>query len=250
MTVRLVRAGARGGARAVAVRPLPVELPPARPGDEAALTGALRRRGRAPGPARARLRVGRPRARPLDGPRARALRGPRRPAAERGARGDAGDGAGAAPPGRLARRLPPGALPARRARRRGHPRRDVRDRDHLGPASTTSCATVRGARARGAGRRRASSPAASRTSIPTARRPTSRCSRPARRGDELEQWDEIKAAVSEAILAGGRHDHAPPRRRPRPPALVRPPAPRPVRRRAARGEGRARPRRASSTRAC
>ena len=34
---------------------------------------------------------------------------------------------------------------------------------------------------------------------------------PARRGDELEQWDEIKAAVSEALIAGGgsiTHHHA------------------------------------------
>ena len=40
--------------------------------------------------------------------------------------------------------------------------------------------------------------AGSRTSIPTARRPTSRSWRPAPRGAELEQWDEIKAAASEA----------------------------------------------------
>ena len=34
---------------------------------------------------------------------------------------------------------------------------------------------------------------------------------PARRGDELAQWDEVKAAISEAILAGGgtiTHHHA------------------------------------------
>jgi alkyldihydroxyacetonephosphate synthase len=34
---------------------------------------------------------------------------------------------------------------------------------------------------------------------------------PARRGDELAQWDELKAAASEAILAGGgtiTHHHA------------------------------------------
>ena len=64
---------------------------------------------------------------------------------------------------------------------------------------------------------------------------------PARRGSELEQWDEIKAAASEAIIAGGRHDHPPPRGRARPPALVRPPAPGPLRGRAAGGQGGARP---------
>ncbi len=41
---------------------------------------------------------------------------------------------------------------------------------------------------------------------------------------------------------GGRHDHPPPRRRPRTPALVRPPAARAVRAGAARGQGRAGPR--------
>ncbi len=61
---------------------------------------------------------------------------------------------------------------------------------------------------------------------------------PARRGEELDQWAEMKAAASEAILAGGRDDHAPSCGRPRPPALVRPPAAGPVRGGAARGEGR------------
>jgi alkyldihydroxyacetonephosphate synthase len=34
---------------------------------------------------------------------------------------------------------------------------------------------------------------------------------PARRGDELAQWDEVKAAISEVVLAGGgtiTHHHA------------------------------------------
>ena len=64
---------------------------------------------------------------------------------------------------------------------------------------------------------------------------------PAKRGGEVEQWDEIKAAASDAVIDRRRHDHPPPRGRPRPPALVRPPAPGPVRRRAARGEGGGRP---------
>ena len=52
---------------------------------------------------------------------------------------------------------------------------------------------------------------ASRTSIRTARRPTTRCCAPAQRGGEVEQWDEIKAAVSETVIeAGGTitHHHA------------------------------------------
>ena len=73
---------------------------------------------------------------------------------------------------------------------------------------------------------------------------------PARRGVELEQWDEVKAAASEAIDGRRRHDHPPPRGRARPPALVRPPAPRAVRRGAAGGQGGGRPARASSTPAC
>ena len=63
----------------------------------------------------------------------------------------------------------------------------------------------------------------------------------ARRGDEVEQWDEIKAAVSETLIDARRDDHPPPRRRPRPPALVRPPAPGPLRGRAAGRQARARP---------
>ena len=59
---------------------------------------------------------------------------------------------------------------------------------------------------------------------------------PARRGEELEQWAELKLAASEAIVGCGRHHHAPPRGRPRPQAVVRPPASRPVRLSSARRE--------------
>ena len=55
---------------------------------------------------------------------------------------------------------------------------------------------------------------------------------PARRGDEEEQWAAVKRAAAAAIARGGRHDHAPPRGRPRPPRRLRPPAARAVRRRA------------------
>ena len=72
---------------------------------------------------------------------------------------------------------------------------------------------------------------------------------PAKRGGEVEQWDEIKAAVSETVIESGGHDHPPPRRRARPPPLVRPPAPGSVRRGASRRQGGRRPVAACSTRA-
>ena len=71
---------------------------------------------------------------------------------------------------------------------------------------------------------------------------------PARRGSELEQWAEVKAAASEAVLdAGGTitHHHAV---GPRPPALVRPSAPGAVRAGAARRQGGRGPRRDAQSR--
>ena len=111
--------GAEAVRALVAVGPPPVELPTARPGRG----GAHRRGARRSGPARARVRVRRPRAGPVDGPRARALRRPRRPATREAWRVR----------GHLARCLSSGSLPARHARRGRHPRRDLRDGDHLGP---------------------------------------------------------------------------------------------------------------------
>ena len=112
----------------------------------------------------------------------------------------------------LARGVPARALPARRARRAGRAGRDLRDGDHLGALRRASHAAVtaatRAALARAAAR---GDRAASRTSIPTGRRRTSPCSRPARRGDEVAQWDAIKRAAGDAILAGGgtiTHHHA------------------------------------------
>ena len=92
--------------------------------------------------------------------------------------------------------------------------RHVRDGDHLGSASPRF--VRRGARR--APRRRSprraapgACPAASPTSIPTAPAPYFTVLAPARRGAELEQWDAIKAAASDAIApAGGTitHHHA------------------------------------------
>ena len=64
---------------------------------------------------------------------------------------------------------------------------------------------------------------------------------PGRWGSTVAQWDEIKAAVSEAIDDQRRHHHPPPRGRARPPALVRPAAPRRLRHRAGRRQVGARP---------
>ena len=63
---------------------------------------------------------------------------------------------------------------------------------------------------RGAAGRRGSA-AASPTSTPTAPAPYFTVLAPAVRGGEVEQWDEIKAAVSEALIEGGgtiTHHHA------------------------------------------
>ena len=96
---------------------------------------------------------------------------------------------------------------------------------------------ARGGGARGRAGRTGACTAASPTSTPTAPRPYFTVLAPARRGEEVEQWSAIKRAVSDALIAAGRHDHPPPRRRPRPPAVVRTSAPRAVRRGAARREG-------------
>ena len=64
---------------------------------------------------------------------------------------------------------------------------------------------------------------------------------PARRGEEVEQWAAIKRAGLRGDPRRRRHDHPPSRGRARSPALVRPPAPRAVRRRAARRQGGGRP---------
>ena len=127
----------------------------------------------------------------------------------RRARSAAGGGEGGADAARrrLAQRLPAGALPARHLRRLRRPLRDLRDGDHLGPlrglprdgdgggaARRSPRSATRPPRARA----RRGSAAASPTSTPTGRRPTSRCSPRRVRGGEVEQWDEIKAAAAEA----------------------------------------------------
>ena len=134
---------------------------------------------------------------------------------------------------RLAPRVPRGARTcATRWSRCGVLSRHLRDRDHLGPLRRVPRDRARDARREaGAGARRGAM-----VLLPLhprlPRRPGAllHVLAPARRGSEVEQWDEIKAAVSEVADRRRRHDHPPPRRRPRPPALVRPPAARRVRR--------------------
>ena len=138
--------------------------------------------------------------------------------------GEPGGGEGQGGPGRpcrrLAARLPCRPVPARHPGRGRCPLGHVRDGRSPGIASRSSTHGSwrrRGGRSpRPAARRRTAParpgcPAASRTSIPMARRPTTRCSVPARRGGEVEQWDEVKAAVSDTVIdAGGTitHHHA------------------------------------------
>ena len=178
---------------------------------EASLTE--RRAGRE-GAAGARVRGGERPGRRLDGAGARAVPRPRRRAARAPRRVG----------GRLARRVPARALPARRADRGRRARRDLRDRDHLGPLRAVRGA---GARADGRGARPRGAP-----DLPHHPR------LPGRRGALLHRAGAGPARVGARAVGRGqggrlrrdrgrrRHDHPPPRGRPRPPALVRPPAPR------------------------
>ena len=111
--------------------------------------------------------------------------------------------------GLVARRLPAGAVPARHDGRRGDAGRDVRDRDHLGPLR----------RSRALGARRPPSDALGEGRVtcrlthvyPDGAAPYFTVLAPARRGAELAQWQEVKDAAGEAILAGGgtiTHHHA------------------------------------------
>ena len=119
--------------------------------------------------------------------------------------------------------------------------RDARDRDAVVEPRTpaprrraTRCGRARAARRS----------ATSRTSIEPARRCTSRSSPASSGGEEIDQWRAAKARRVRRDRRGGRHDHPPPRGRR---ATTRPGWPREVGdaglARAARGQGRARPRR-------
>ena len=174
---------------------------------EAQLTSGGRRRARA---ARARLRVGRPR------PRARGWSARSSCAREHGgewddacARGGA-RGRGRAPGARRSCARPTCATPSCAM---GVLSRDLRDRDHLGPLPRLPRDGDRrgagGACARPAAPGR--SPAASPTSTPTARRPTSRSSPPRAAARSSSSGRRSRRAASDAVIAAGgtiTHHHA------------------------------------------
>ena len=175
--LRQLRGRRARGARAVAVRARARELPAARSGRGGDLRGRLGEGGAA----RAGLRVGRPRPRAVDAPRRRAVPRPRRRAARRRAahphrrRRDARGRRR-----RLAQLVHQRALPARRAGLDRHPRRDLRDRDHLGPLRAPARARHDGGAGRaGARLRRGLAHLPLHPRLPRrARRRTTRCSRP------------------------------------------------------------------------
>ena len=202
-----------GRPRAVPVRPLPVQLPPDRPGRG----GADRRRRRLRGAARARLRVAGPRGRAL---LALALEccGDHGGRWER-ARGEA--------PTTAVGSWREAFLRAPYLRDTfvaiGRAVGDVRDRDHVGPVRRAARGGARARRDRGP---RQSCGAGSVTCRFThvypdgpapylhragAGRAAARSSSSGRRSS---------AAASDAVLAARRHDHPPPRGRARPPAVV------------------------------
>ena len=203
-------------------RPLPVELPPARP-----RRGRAHRRGAGrQGAAGARLRVGRPPARRLDGAGARAVRRPRRRAA------------------REARASPraPGATPSSRrptcATRWSPPASSPRPSRPRSPGTASTRSSPRCASAP----RAALGPRGPRDLPPHARLPRRRRAllHGARPGAARLRARAVGRGQGGGVggdRVGRRHDHPPPRRRPRPPPLVRPPAPRAVRRGAAGGQG-------------
>ena len=244
--VRRLRGRRRGGARAVAVGPRPVELPPARrrprrevtaparPSRRCSCSGSSRRTTRSthwmdlaleaardhggePGEVRPSERAGR-----AGGGRRRRL---------------------------LAERVPRGAVSARHVRRPRRPQRHLRDGDHLGPLRGVprhgdggrAARRRRGLR-RGAGR--AGSPRLScrfTHVYPDGPAPYFTVLAPAKRGRRGRAVGRDQGGGLGGADRRRRHDHPPPRRRPRPPALVRPPAPGPLRRRASRREASGRP---------
>ena len=186
---------ARGGARARAVGALPVELPAARPG-----RGRADRRGAGrPGAARARLRVGRPPARRVA--RARALELCRDHGGERASETATATSEGAWRDAFLQAPYLRDTLVA--AGILSETFETAITWDRFDDVRARACASARARRAR----RGHASPAGSRTSTPTARRPTSPCSR--RRG----------AAPSSS--SGTRSRRPPPRRSSAPAARSR-----------------------------
>ena len=111
--------------------------------------------------------------------------------------------------GSLARGVPGRALPARHPDCGRRARRDVRDGDRLGPPRRLRGRGARGHRAALGGEGRV---LCRLTHVyPDGAAPYFTVLAPARRGAELEQWDEVKVAASEAIAGAGgtiTHHHA------------------------------------------
>ena len=197
-------AGARGRARARAVGAAPGELP----ADRRARGGADVRRRRLARAARARLRVGRPSGRRADGGGAGAAAREHGGDWEERAEGARGGAVGAWREAFL--RAP---VPARHVRRDGRALGDVRDGDHVGPLRRLPRGGDGGRRARRCARPAAEAIVTCRFThaYPDGAAPYFTVLAPARRGEELEQWDAIKRAAGDAILAAGgtiTHHHA------------------------------------------
>ena len=212
--------GGAGGSRDLPVRAVPGQLPPAR----RAGGGHDRGRHRREEPACARLRVGPP---SVEAPMELALEIAREHGGAPGEvegrrrrpRTDAEAGAEQSPvePWRSAFLLRP--LPARHVRRLRGALGDLRDGDHLGPLRGFPRERDGGGAAQGRRglRRPVDGPGAPRVSCrfthvyPDGPAPYFTVMAPAVRGGEVEQWDEIKAAASEAVIEGGgtiTHHHA------------------------------------------
>ena len=165
------------------------------------------------------------------------------------ARSDSGGGGGSDGGRGLARRVPPGPLPARHLRRLRGPLGHLRVGDHLGPLRGLPRGGDRGGAREGRrGLRRARrGPRGAPGQLSLHPRLPGRAGallhgprpgRPRRRGRAVGRDQGRRLGGADRR---GRHDHPPPRGRPRSPALVRPPAPGSLRRRPARRQGRARP---------
>ena len=153
----------------------------------------------------------------------------------------------------LAATRSPRAVHARRDRRARRDQRDVRDRVHVGPLRRRSTTRSRDRRARHRrGRGRVAGVVTCRFThvYPDGPAPYFTVLALGEEPEQLAQWERDQGAPSPTRSPVGRHDHPPPRGRPRPPALVRPPASRAVRRRPARRRSRRSTRPASSIPAC
>src|SRR5438128_1304727 len=181
----------------------------------------------------ARLRVDRPQRRSRTGARARDLRRPRRRASRRARAAGARDRAAfrrRAGWGRrrelVAQRLPRGPVPARHVRRDGRAQRDVRDGDHVGAVSVLPSARECGGRggARGGGRQARSGGAHDDALYARLSGRAGGVFHRHRTGTAPRRGRAVGRDQARGLGRrdrGGRDDHPPPRRRPRPPALVR-----------------------------